>query len=85
MFVKTGLAMLLSSCVSANYQTINAAADKMRIIPVHPDFLQDEYEQSRTFTSDEQELISTTGTYPCVFKVGNSFFDFTPFKIGTQD
>ena len=23
----------------------------------------------------------STGTYPCIFKVGNAFFDYTPFKI----
>ena len=31
-----------------------------------------------------QELLVGTGSYPCVFKLGNSFFDYTPFKIYQQ-
>lgn len=30
------------------------------------------------------KLINAVGTYPCVFKIGTSFYDFTPFKIATQ-
>ena len=53
----------------------------MRMIPVSSDFLQPEDEYP-TVNGSEQELVSVTGTYPCVFKVGQSFYDFTPFKIG---
>lgn len=33
-------------------------------------------------TPETQELgVISTGTYPCVFQLGDSFFDFTPFKL----
>ena len=34
---------------------------------------------------DDQELIISVGTYPCVFKVGDSFYDYTPFKLAASD
>jgi len=29
-------------------------------------------------------LIVPTGKYPCVFKVGNAFYDYTPFKLASS-
>ena len=34
---------------------------------------------------DNQELIISTGTYPCIFKVGDNFYDYTPFKLAASD
>ena len=34
---------------------------------------------------DNQELIISVGTYPCVFKIGEDFYDYTPFKLGAAD
>ena len=30
---------------------------------------------------DPEELIISTGTYPCIFKVNDSFYDYTPLKV----
>jgi len=29
---------------------------------------------------EPEELIISVGSYPCVFEVGNAFYDYTPFK-----
>jgi hypothetical protein len=29
----------------------------------------------------EDENLMGVGTYPCVFKLGNSFYDYTKFKV----
>ena len=34
---------------------------------------------------DNQELIISVGTYPCVFKIGEDFYDYTPFKLVAAD
>ena len=34
---------------------------------------------------DDQELIISVGTYPCVFKFGDNFYDYTPFKLAASD
>ena len=34
---------------------------------------------------DPSELIISIGTYPCIFKVDNSFYDYTPLKIATKE
>jgi len=34
---------------------------------------------------EDQELIISTGTYPCIFKVDDDFYDYTPFKLASAD
>ena len=34
---------------------------------------------------DNQELIISTGTYPCIFKIDDDFYDYTPFKLASAD
>ena len=33
----------------------------------------------------QQSLIISVGTYPCVFKIGDDFYDYTPLKLGAKD
>ena len=34
---------------------------------------------------DDQRLIISTGTYPCIFKIDDSFYDYTPLKVGASE
>ena len=36
------------------------------------------------FEMDEQDLTIGSGSYPCVFKLGTSVYDYTPFKLYQQ-
>jgi|LakMenE18May11ns_1017448.scaffolds.fasta_scaffold8469722_1 hypothetical protein len=78
MFTKSAFALLLSSFVTANqdeeqaqilYENESFTHNMIRMIPVSSEFLQHETEDL-TYEGSEQELVSVTGTYPCVFKVG---------------
>ena len=37
--------------------------------------------QSLERLTDEEALSISQSTYPCIFKLGSEFFDFTPFKL----
>jgi hypothetical protein len=66
---------LLASSVTAD-----PARNEMR--PISEPFLQI-VDDADIGLGDEQELASSlpTGTYPCIFKVGQSFFDYTPLRL----
>jgi len=34
---------------------------------------------------EDQELIISTGTYPCIFKIEDDFYDYTPLKLGSTE
>ena len=43
--------------------------------------LADEPQQFLKEEMSPEELIVSTGSYPCIFQVGDSFYDYTPFKV----
>ena len=43
--------------------------------------MENPYIESREVDVQDLSIIDSIGTAPCVFKLGDSFYDFTPFKI----
>lgn len=79
MFRKRLAALLLTPLVTAFL-----AQPGLQPVPVDEYFLQ--VAEDADVDKESLELGSSlpAGTYPCIFKVGQSFYDYTPFKLALQ-
>jgi len=49
----------------------------MGLLGYYPDYTSEEQ-------PDEPINMLSKNSYPCLFKIGNSFYDFTPFKLASN-
>jgi hypothetical protein len=92
MFSKSVTSLLLASLVTAN------SGHNVKPVEVDEPFLniindadlgyyeevQDVQFEPPTKEGDMPGASLPAGTYPCIFKVGDSFFDYTPFRLALQ-